>query len=107
MPSDKTADSTATSTQNPEAAATPRRSSKKCSCIKLVNRHFSLIENSLNTFQALKVLKQSIESIKEILEYIICFKSIKSPRTSRNIYLLGSLLSSIRSSYRDFFFHQI
>lgn len=32
--------------------------------------------------------------------------SIKSPHISQNIYLLGSLLSSIRSSYRDFFFHQ-
>jgi len=64
------------------------------------------MERSLDTFQALKVLKQSTRSAKEILECSVCFESIKSPRTSRNVYLLGSLLSSIGSSYGDFFFHQ-
>ncbi|KAH8672237.1 hypothetical protein BGZ61DRAFT_428068 [Ilyonectria robusta] len=106
IPSDKTPESTATSAQNPEVVATPGRSSKKCSCVELVNQHFSLIENSLDTFQALKVLRQSMDSAKEILECSVCFVSIKSPRTSRNVYLLGSLLSSIGSSYGDFFFHQ-
>ncbi|KAF7557615.1 hypothetical protein G7Z17_g530 [Cylindrodendrum hubeiense] len=106
MQSDQSTDSTTASAQNPERAATPGRSSKKCSCADLVNEHFSLIENSLDTFQALKVLKQSMQSARKILECTVCFESIKSPRTSRNVYLLGSLLSSIGSSYGDFFFHQ-
>lgn len=89
-----------------EGGTTPRQSSKKCSCVELVSQHFSLIENSLETFQALKVLKQSIQSAQQILECSVCFESIKSPRTSRNVYLLGSLLSSIGSSYGDFFYHQ-
>lgn len=89
-----------------EGSTTPRQSVKKCSCVELVNQHFSLIEDSLGTFQALKVLKQSMQSAKQILECNACFESIKSPRTSRNVYLLGSLLSSIGSSYGDFFYRQ-
>ncbi|KAH6874357.1 hypothetical protein B0T10DRAFT_415467 [Thelonectria olida] len=104
--SDKPANGGTTPAQNPEGGTTPARSSKKCSCAELVNQHFSLIENSLETFQALKVLKQSMQSAKKILECNVCFESIKSPRTSRNVYLLGSLLSSIGSSYGDFFYHQ-
>ncbi|OIW25500.1 hypothetical protein CONLIGDRAFT_497403 [Coniochaeta ligniaria NRRL 30616] len=104
--SDKNTDSIITPAQISEAATTPEPSSKKCSCVELVNQHFSLIENSLDTFQALKVLKHSMQSTKKILECSVCFESIKSPRTSRNVYLLGSLLSSIGSSYGDFFFHQ-
>ncbi|KAK2007924.1 hypothetical protein LZ32DRAFT_34307 [Colletotrichum eremochloae] len=80
--------------------------SKKCSCVELVNRHFSLVENPLDTFQSLKVIKQSMQSAKKILECGVCFESITSPRTSRNVYLLGSLLSSIGSSFGDFFYHQ-
>ncbi|KAJ9415687.1 E1-E2 ATPase-domain-containing protein [Fusarium oxysporum] len=84
----------------------PGLSSQKCSCIELVNQHFSDIESSLETFQTLKVLKQSLASARTILECTVCFQSIKSPRTSRNVYLLGSLLSSIGSSYGDFFYVQ-
>ncbi|KAM5359566.1 hypothetical protein ACJZ2D_014374 [Fusarium nematophilum] len=104
--SDRPTETATTPIQNPDGVATPGRSSKKCSCAELVNQHFSLIENSLETFQALKVLKQSMESAKKILECRLCFESVKSPRTSRNVYLLGSLLSSIGSSYGDFFYHQ-
>ena len=92
--------------QNTEGASTPGGNPKKCSCVELVNQHFSQIENSPETYQALKVLKESVESAKKILECHICYESIKSPRTSRNVYLLGSLLSSIGSSYGDFFCHQ-
>lgn len=104
--SEKNTDGVTTPAQNTEGVTTPGRSSKKCSCVELVNQHFSLIEDSLDTFQALKVLKQSMQSAKKILECSVCFISIKSPRTSRNVYLLGSLLSSIGSSYGDFFYHQ-
>ncbi|KAG5747347.1 hypothetical protein H9Q70_009975 [Fusarium xylarioides] len=92
--------------QNTENIATPGTSSQKCSCIEMVNQHFSDIESSLETFQTLKVLKQSLASARTILECTVCFQSIKSPRTSRNVYLLGSLLSSIGSSYGDFFYVQ-
>ncbi|KAF5626330.1 D-mandelate dehydrogenase [Fusarium sp. NRRL 25303] len=92
--------------QNTESITTPGLSSQKCSCIELVNQHFSDIESSLETFQTLKVLKQSLASARTILECTVCFQSIKSPRTSRNVYLLGSLLSSIGSSYGDFFYAQ-
>ncbi|KAJ4137173.1 hypothetical protein NW768_002754 [Fusarium equiseti] len=97
----KPADAT-TPPQN-ESVTTP---SQKCSCIELVNQHFSEIESSLETFQTLKILKRSLVSARTILECTICFQSIKSPRTSRNVYLLGSLLSSIGSSYGDFFYTQ-
>ncbi|KAI5468176.1 hypothetical protein BGZ63DRAFT_399698 [Mariannaea sp. PMI_226] len=103
---DKPAGTVTTPAQNTDGVATPGRFSKKCSCAELVNQHFSLIENSLETFQALKVLKQSMESARRLLECKVCFESVKSPRTSRNVYLLGSLLSSIGSSYGDFFYHQ-
>ncbi|KAF4439566.1 hypothetical protein F53441_12552 [Fusarium austroafricanum] len=93
-------------TQSTEGVATPIQSSQKCSCIELVNQHFSEIESSLETFQTLKVLKKSLASARTILECTVCFQSIKSPRTSRNVYLLGSLLSSIGSSYGDFFYVQ-
>lgn len=99
---DKPADATIPS-QNIETATL---SSQKCSCIELVNQHFSEIESSLETFQTLKILKRSLVSARTILECTICFQSIKSPRTSRNVYLLGSLLSSIGSSYGDFFYTQ-
>lgn len=102
---EKTMDMTPTS-QNTERIATPGTFSQKCSCIELVNQHFSDIESSLETFQTLKVLKQSLASARTILECTVCFQSIKSPRTSRNVYLLGSLLSSIGSSYGDFFYVQ-
>ncbi|KAM5363165.1 hypothetical protein ACJA88_013686 [Fusarium oxysporum] len=102
---EKQVDVTPTS-QNTENIATPGLSSQKCSCIELVNQHFSDIESSLETFQTLKVLKQSLASARTILECTVCFQSIKSPRTSRNVYLLGSLLSSIGSSYGDFFYIQ-
>ncbi|KAF5646089.1 Cu2+-exporting ATPase [Fusarium tjaetaba] len=102
---EKAMDMTPTS-QNTESIATPGTSSQKCSCIELVNQHFSDIESSLETFQTLKVLKQSLASARTILECTVCFQSIKSPRTSRNVYLLGSLLSSIGSSYGDFFYVQ-
>ncbi|KAF5966127.1 D-mandelate dehydrogenase [Fusarium bulbicola] len=92
--------------QNTESIATPGTISQKCSCIELVNQYFSDIESSLETFQTLKVLKQSLASARTILECTVCFQSIKSPRTSRNVYLLGSLLSSIGSSYGDFFYVQ-
>ncbi|KAI7761059.1 hypothetical protein LZL87_011464 [Fusarium oxysporum] len=102
---EKPMDVTPTS-QNTESITTPGLSSQKCSCIELVNQHFSDIESSLETFQTLKVLKQSLASARTILECTVCFQSIKSPRTSRNVYLLGSLLSSIGSSYGDFFYVQ-
>ncbi|RKL23362.1 hypothetical protein BFJ70_g12981 [Fusarium oxysporum] len=102
---EKQVDVTPTS-QNTENIATPGLSSQRCSCIELVNQHFSDIESSLETFQTLKVLKQSLASARTILECTVCFQSIKSPRTSRNVYLLGSLLSSIGSSYGDFFYIQ-
>ncbi|KAK2038083.1 hypothetical protein LZ31DRAFT_559904 [Colletotrichum somersetense] len=89
-----------------EGTATPVPLSKKCSCVELVNRHFSLAEDPLDTFQALKVMKQSMQSARQILECTVCFESVTSPRTSRNVYLLGSLLSSIGSSFGDFFYHQ-
>ncbi|KAK2026432.1 hypothetical protein LX32DRAFT_622562 [Colletotrichum zoysiae] len=90
-----------------EGAATPAPPlSRKCSCVELVNRHFSLAEDPLDTFQALKVMKQSMQSARQILECTVCFESVTSPRTSRNVYLLGSLLSSIGSSFGDFFYHQ-
>lgn len=104
--SNKPTDGVTAPAQNTEGGTSPSQSSKKCSCVELVNQHFSLIENSLETFQALKVLKQSMQSAKKILDCRVCFLSIKSPRTSRNVYLLGSLLSSIGSSYGDFFYHQ-
>ncbi|KAJ4251054.1 hypothetical protein NW762_011705 [Fusarium torreyae] len=91
---------------DPTPSAQSTEGPQKCSCIELVNQHFLQIETSLETFQALKVLKQSLISSKTILECTICFQSINSPRTSRNVYLLGSLLSSIGSSYGDFFYHQ-
>ena len=99
---DKRVDAT-TPSQNTESVTI---SSQKCSCIELVNQHFSEIESSLETFQTLKILKRSLVSARTILECTICFQSIKSPRTSRNVYLLGSLLSSIGSSYGDFFYTQ-
>ncbi|KAG7427769.1 Amidase 1 [Fusarium oxysporum f. sp. raphani] len=102
---EKQVDVTPTS-QNTENIATPGLSSQRCSCIELVNQHFSDIESSLETFQTLKVLKQSLASARTILECTVCFQSIKSPRTSRNVYLLGSLLSSIGSSYGDCFYIQ-
>ncbi|TVY74299.1 Lactose regulatory protein LAC9 [Fusarium oxysporum f. sp. cubense] len=102
---EKQVDVTPTS-QSTENIATLGLSSQKCSCIELVNQHFSDIESSLETFQTLKVLKQSLASARTILECTVCFQSIKSPRTSRNVYLLGSLLSSIGSSYGDFFYIQ-
>ncbi|KAG4255608.1 hypothetical protein FPRO03_04557 [Fusarium proliferatum] len=102
---EKAMDMTPTS-QNTENITTAGLSSQKCSCIELVNQHFSDIESSLETFQTLKVLKQSLASARTILECTVCFQSIKSPRTSRNVYLLGSLLSSIGSSYGDFFYAQ-
>ncbi|ENH72104.1 P-type cation-transporting ATPase [Fusarium oxysporum f. sp. cubense race 1] len=102
---EKQVDVTPTS-QNTENIATTGLSSQRCSCIELVNQHFSDIESSLETFQTLKVLKQSLASARTILECTVCFQSIKSPRTSRNVYLLGSLLSSIGSSYGDFFYIQ-
>lgn len=79
---------------------------KKCDCVQLVNEHFSSIESTIEMFEALNVLKQSMKSARAILDCRVCFVSIKSPRTSRNVYLLGSLLSSIGSSYGDFFYHQ-
>jgi hypothetical protein len=91
---------------SPEGQTTPVPSTQKCSCVELVNQHFSQIENSPETFQTLKVLKQSLSSARTILECTVCFQSIKSPRTSRNVYLLGSLLSSIGSSYGDLFYMQ-
>ncbi|SPJ79495.1 uncharacterized protein FTOL_07886 [Fusarium torulosum] len=91
---------------SPESRTTPVPSTQKCSCVELVNQHFSQIENSPETFQTLKVLKQSLSSARTILECTVCFQSIKSPRTSRNVYLLGSLLSSIGSSYGDLFYMQ-
>ncbi|KAG5765755.1 hypothetical protein H9Q72_006157 [Fusarium xylarioides] len=54
--------------QNTENLTTPGLSSQKCSCIELVNQHFSDIESSLETFQTLKVLKQSLASARTILE---------------------------------------
>ena len=104
--SDKSTDILPNPAQSTERVSTPGGNSKKCSCVELVNQHFSQIENSPETYQALKVLKQSIQSAKKILECGVCSESIKSPRTSRNVYLLGSLLSSIGSSYGDFFCHQ-
>ncbi|KAH7196387.1 uncharacterized protein B0J16DRAFT_325902 [Fusarium flagelliforme] len=101
-PGDKPADALIPP-QNTESVTMP---SQKCSCIELVNQHFSEIESSLETFQTLKILKRSLVSARTILECTICFQSIKSPRTSRNVYLLGSLLSSIGSSYGDFFYTQ-
>ncbi|KAL3603017.1 hypothetical protein FPOAC2_07334 [Fusarium poae] len=92
--------------QSMESATNPRPPVQKCSCIELVNQHFSEIESSLETFQTLKVLKKSLVSARTILECTVCFQSVKSPRTSRNVYLLGSLLSSIGSSYGDFFYIQ-
>ncbi|KAK1564203.1 uncharacterized protein LY79DRAFT_573464 [Colletotrichum navitas] len=102
------ADRVTTPAQNTEGAApTPGPLlSKKCSCVELVSRHFSLVESPLDTFQALEVIKQSMQSARKILECGVCFESITSPRTSRNVYLLGSLLSSIGSSFGDFFYHQ-
>jgi hypothetical protein len=91
---------------NALGAGTPATSSKRCYCVEMVNQHFSMIEDSLETFQALRVLKQSMESAKKVLECRVCFESVSSPRTSRNVLLLGSLLSSIGSSYGDFFYHQ-
>jgi hypothetical protein len=102
---DKPAD-TAILSQSIESVTNPTLSSQKCSCIELVNQHFSEIESSLETFQTLKILKKSLVSARTILECTVCFQSIKSPRTSRNVYLLGSLLSSIGSSYGDFFYMQ-
>ncbi|KAK2054975.1 hypothetical protein LY76DRAFT_618877 [Colletotrichum caudatum] len=99
-------DRVTTPAHDTEGAATPGPLSKKCSCVELVNRHFSLAEDPLDTFQALKVMKQSMQSARQILECTVCFESVTSPRTSRNVYLLGSLLSSIGSSFGGFFYHQ-
>lgn len=104
-PGDKPTDATVPS-QNTDSVRNLTSSSQKCSCIELVNQHFSEIESSLETFQTLKILKRSLVSARTILECTVCFQSIKSPRTSRNVYLLGSLLSSIGSSYGDFFYTQ-
>ncbi|KAM0426450.1 hypothetical protein ACHAPT_008141 [Fusarium lateritium] len=93
--------------KSPDRDTTPSLSTKKCSCVELVNQHFSSVEDSLETFQVLKVLQQSIQSAKSILECNTCFGSWDTnPGTSRNVYLLGSLMSSISSSYGDFFLHQ-
>ncbi|KAK6713185.1 hypothetical protein SNK03_007599 [Fusarium graminearum] len=92
--------------QSIENATNSRPPIQKCSCIELVNQHFSEIESSLETFQTLKILKNSLVSARKILECTVCFQSVKSPRSSRNVYLLGSLLSSIGSSYGDFFYMQ-
>jgi hypothetical protein len=104
--SEKPNDGATPSAQGMSDAVTTGRPSKRCSCAGLVNQHFLQIENSLETFRVLGVLKQSMQSAKTILECSVCSESVKSPRTSSNVYLLGSLLSSIGSSYVDFFYHQ-
>lgn len=92
---------------SPSRDTTPSSAPKKCSCVELVNKHFSSVEDSLETFQVLKVLQQSIQSAEFILKCNACFGSYdKYPGASRNVYLLGSLMSSISSSYGDFFLYQ-
>ncbi|KAF5667318.1 hypothetical protein FHETE_6021 [Fusarium heterosporum] len=103
---EKSTDNITISAQSPEGRTTPGPPTQKCLCVELVNQHFLQTENSSETFQTLKVLKQSLSSAKTILECKVCFQSIKSQRTSRNVYLLGSLLSSIGSSYGDLFYMQ-
>jgi hypothetical protein len=88
-----------------ESATT--RATKKCSCVELVNQHFSLLEDSAESFQTLKALQQSTKSAESILECDVCFGPVcQTLGTSRNINLLGSLMSSIISTYGAFFLHQ-
>lgn len=88
-----------------DAAST--RSPTRCMCVKLVNQHFTSVQDSLEAFHSLSILQQSVQSAESILECGTCFGPIDaSPGTCRNVYLLGSLLSSISSSYGDFFLYQ-
>ncbi|CAH0045615.1 unnamed protein product [Clonostachys solani] len=83
------------------------RAAKKCSCVELVNQHFSLLEDSAESFQTIKALQQSTKSAESILECDVCFGPVcQTLGTSRNINLLGSLMSSIISTYGAFFLHQ-
>lgn len=81
---------------------------KKCACVEMVHQHFSLTDDNDHSFtKTLSHLQSSTVSASKILDCSTCFDPKNSLYgLSKNIHLLGSLMSSIASTYAGFLAYQ-
>ncbi|KAG9256251.1 uncharacterized protein F5Z01DRAFT_502667 [Emericellopsis atlantica] len=84
------------------------RPGNKCACLEMVHRHFALADDNDHSFtKTLSHLQSSAASASQILNCSACFDPNNSLYgLSKNIHLLGSLMSSIASTYASFLTYQ-
>lgn len=74
----------------------------------MVNQHFSMVDDSPESFRTIKLLQESTKSASKILNCSVCFDPTNATfgGLAKNVHLLGSLVSSIASLYATFMVYQ-
>ncbi len=83
------------------------RRPRKCPCVVMVNQHFSMVDDSPESFRTIQLLQESTRSAEKILHCSVCFDPGNGKLgLSKNVHLLGSLMSSIAALFGGFLLYQ-
>ena len=82
---------------------TPVSSQNSCRCAKEVSQYFEAMDDRGWTIEQINLLRQSLDLANRVLNCNVCFNILDVESSiSKNILLLGALMSNIALSYAQF-----